>query len=176
MSLDVRNKIIADLFTSKEFNDCIHKMQPVELQDDLRAEVALILCEHGDKVISIHNSGPMALKFYTVRIILNLIQSKTSPFYKKYRQPICEFSDTHERPDISEEEHDKRLLYELKEEKVLKIVDEMFWYDREMLRLYMELGNYRQMQKATSIPWASCYDTIQSVYAKIRYELRRQPS
>jgi hypothetical protein len=118
----------------------------------------------------------MALKFYTVRIILNLIQSKTSPFYKKFRKPICEFTDNYERQDTTEEDVEARLMNELKEEKILKIVDEMFWYDKEMLRLYMEVGNYREMQKATGIPWASCYDTIQSVYAKIRYELRKQHS
>lgn len=175
MSVQIRNKIISDLFTSKEFNDCIRKMKPVELQDDLRAEVALILCEKKDDfIISLANNGD-ALRYYTVRIILNLIQSNTSPFYKKYRQPVCEFVDMHERKDATEDE-DVRILKELKEEKVLQIIEELYWYDREMLKLYMEKGSYRDMQKATGIPWGSCYDTIQMALAKIRYELRTQPN
>lgn len=177
MSCAVRNKIISDLFTSKEFNDCIRKMQPVELQDDLKAEVALILCEHSDdKIISIHNSHTNALKYYTVRIILNLIQSKTSPFYKKYRQPVYEFSDDHDRSIDINDDIDTRLQAEAKEEKVMSIIDGLYWYDKEMLKLYLEKGSYREMQKETNIPWGSCYDTIQMVINKIRYELRKQSS
>jgi hypothetical protein len=168
-----RNKIISDLFVSKEFNDCIRKMEPIDLQDDLRAEVALILCEHSDeKIISIYNSHPNALKYYTVRIILNLIKSNTSPFYKKYRQPVGQFNDEYDHSDDNEN-IDIRLANELKEEKALSIIDSMYWYDKEMIKLYMETGNYRKMQKVTGIPWGSCYDTIQMALNKIRYELRK---
>lgn len=169
-----RNKIIADLFNSKEFNDCIKKMQPVELQDDLKAEVALILCEKEDAVIiSLNNAGPMALKYYTVRIILNLIQSNTSPFYKKYRQPIIEYAENvNDAYELTEDEIDARIAEECKEEQVLKIIEDLYWYDKEMLKLYMETGNYRTMEKETGIPHGTCYDAIQAVYAKIRYHLR----
>lgn len=86
-----KNEIITQLYNSKEFNDCIEKMEPEHLRDDLRAEVALILLETDEhKVLAIHASNINALKYYTVRIILNLIQSKTSAFYKKYRLPIIE--------------------------------------------------------------------------------------
>jgi hypothetical protein len=170
-----KNSIIHELFVSKDFNDCIKKMKPVELQDDLRAEVALILCEHSEqKIMSIyHSSGMRGIKFYTVRIILNLIQSNTSPFYKKYRQPVYEFSDA--LHDSKEEiVQDERIVAELKEEEVLRIIDEMYWYDKEMIKLYLELGNYREMQRVTGIPWASCYDTIQMSINMIKYELRRK--
>jgi hypothetical protein len=64
-------------------------MEPDHLRDDLRAEVALILLETEEgKLIEIYEAR--ALKFYTVRIIMNLIQSKTSKFYKTYRMPIVE--------------------------------------------------------------------------------------
>jgi hypothetical protein len=190
---NVRNKIIADLFSSKDFNDCIRKMKPVELQDDLRAEVALILCELSDKkIISIHDSGPNGLKFYTVRIILNLIQSKTSPFYKKYRQHIFQYNESFTEDkefaisDISkysthdnlkeEEQFNARLTKELKEEKVLQIIEEMYWYDKEILKLYMEKGNYRAVAKEVNIPWGSIYDTVQMAINKIKYALRTQPN
>jgi hypothetical protein len=84
-----KNEIVAELFTSKDFNDCIGKMEPEHLRDDLRAEVALILLETDErKLIDIYMGG--GLRYYTVRIILNLIQSKTSSFYKKYRLPVIE--------------------------------------------------------------------------------------
>jgi hypothetical protein len=147
-------------------------MEPVDLQDDLRAEVALILCEHSDeKILSIHNSHPHGLRFYTVRIILNLIQSKTSPFFRKYRQPICEYSDSFERIDTSED-FDTRLKNELKEQRVISIIENMYWYDREILKLYMEKGDYRAVAKEVNIPWGSIYDTVQMAMNKIKFELR----
>jgi hypothetical protein len=92
-----KNQIIAELYESREFNDCIGKMEPEHLRDDLRAEVMLILLETDErKLLDIHANG--GLKFYTVRIILNLIQSKTSSFYKKYRLPIIEL-DTNKSYD-----------------------------------------------------------------------------
>lgn len=190
MSITVRNKIIAELFTSKEFNDCIKKMQPVELQDDLRAEVALILCEKKDEVIiALHNASPFALKYYTVRIILNLIQSKTSPFYKKYRQPIYEYSELFSGKEHDEfriknisqystneeqeaEDFNKRMQKELKEDNVMRIIDGLYWYDREILKLYIEKGDYRTVAKELNISWSSIYDTIQMAINKIKYELR----
>jgi hypothetical protein len=171
-----KNSIIQELFTSKEFNDCIKKMQPVELQDDLKAEVALILCEHSaEKIMSIYtSSGMRGIKFYTVRIILNLIQSNTSPFYKKYRQPVYEFSDVIHDIKQQEDINEDRIEAELKEQEVLNVIDEMYWYDKEMIKLYLETGSYREMQRVTGIPSGSCYDTIQMSINKIRYELRRK--
>jgi hypothetical protein len=40
-----KEQIIEQLYLSKNFNDCISKMQPIELQDDLKAEVILVVCE-----------------------------------------------------------------------------------------------------------------------------------
>src|SRR5690349_22039567 len=60
-------------------------MEPEHLRDDLRSEVMLILLETPeDKIRQLHEQK--VLKFFTVRIIMNLIQSKTSKFYKQYRQ------------------------------------------------------------------------------------------
>ena len=84
-----KNQIIEELYRSKEFNDCIGKMEPEHLRDDLKAEVALILLETPDtKIAGLSEQGN--LKFYAVRIILNLIQSKTSTFFKKYRSYFVE--------------------------------------------------------------------------------------
>lgn len=86
-----RNEIVTELYNSREFNECINKMEPEHLRDDLKAEVTLILLETDEqRLLSIYSNGPNALKYYTVRIIINLIQSKTSLFYKKYRSYFVE--------------------------------------------------------------------------------------
>lgn len=176
MLLEKRNKILSTLFKSKEFNDCIKKMRPIEFQDDLRAEVALVLCELPvEQIVALDHQG--VLKFYAVGVIQNLIQSSTSPFYKKYRSTIYINENTIE-PYIddndSEEELNIRIISELKEEKTLKIIDELYWYNREMIKLYLKLGSYRDMEKETKIPWGSCYDTVRETINKIKYELRKK--
>ena len=161
-----RNEIVSELYNSKEFNDCISRMQPEYLREDLRAEVILILLETDEqKLKELHKNG--GLKFYTVRIILNLIQSKTSPFYKKYRQ----FTTAYIPEKGVEDGLNGRLQKELMEEKAIAVIDKMYWYDREIVRLYMKLGSYRAIEKDTGIPWESCYSTVRKAIKQIRSEL-----
>ena len=187
MSCKSRNQILSELFTSKEFNDCISKMNPEHLQEDLKAEVALILCELDEKKLTeIYKTG--GLKFYAARIILNLIQSNTSPFYKKYRQVFNRVSETaHEDEDdqintevknyisilIHDEDIDLRLSKEQLEQKIMEFVNELYWYDAEILRLYLTLGSYREIEKETGIRWTSCYDTVQTAIGILKSKLRQ---
>ena len=43
-----RQAIITELYNSADINNAIGKMQPYELQDDLRQEVFMVLCEMED--------------------------------------------------------------------------------------------------------------------------------
>lgn len=160
-----KNEIVAELFISKEFNDCIGKMEPAHLRDDLRAEVALILLETDERrLIEIHSSG--GLKFYTVRIIINLIQSKTSLFYKRYRQQVVELTDRFiacEEQDFQEREAKEQL-----EDKAISEIDNLYWYNKQMVQLYMQHGNYRAIEKDTKIPFSSAYKTIQKSFQEIK--------
>ena len=153
-----RNQIIADLFTSKDFNSCIKKMKPESLQDELKAEVALILCEKPEEVIiELWELGK--LKFYTVRIILNLMQSSSSPFYKKFRVSNVELSEIIE-PIIVEYDHRK--------DAAINEIENLYWYDREILKLYGEYGTYRKVEEVTGIPFESIYKTVQKASLQIR--------
>lgn len=163
-----RNEIIEELYRSREFNDCISKMEPEHLRDDLRAEVALILLETDEKkLVDIHTQG--RLKFYTVRIILNLIQSNTSVFYKRYRQKMAELSDRYmaeETQDIEE-----RAAREDIEDRAISEIDNLYWYNRQMIKLYMQHGNYRAIEKDTLIPYSSAYKTIQKSFEEIKLKV-----
>lgn len=87
-----REKIIEQLFTGKNFNDCLSKMEPDHLREDLRQEVALVVCEWPDeKVIGLWERKE--LEFYVVRVILNMIKSNSSKFYRMYRQPVAQLHE-----------------------------------------------------------------------------------
>lgn len=80
-----RDKILSDLYTSKDLAALINKMQPADLRDDIRQELFVILCEQPyDKIIALHESKQ--LKFFTVRIVLNMVASKNSRFFYKFRK------------------------------------------------------------------------------------------
>lgn len=169
-SVATKNQIIEDLYRSKEFNDCIGKMEPEHLRDDLKAEVTLILLETEEqKLLAIHAAG--ALRYYTVRIIINLIQSKTSLFYKKYRQQLTEITDrfiAEESGDIAE-----RATREDIEDRAISEIDNLYWYNQIMVKLYMEHGNYRAIEADTRIPYSSAYKTIQKSFKEIRQKVLR---
>jgi hypothetical protein len=163
-----KNEIVEQLYRSKEFNDCIGKMDPDHLRDDLRAEVTLILLETEEGRLQImHARGE--LKFYTVRIIINLIQSKTSLFYKRYRQQLAELTDKF----FAEEDanFEERMSREDIEDKALSEIDNLYWYNRQMVRLYMQHGNYRAIEKDTRIPYSSAYKTIQKSFEEIKQKV-----
>lgn len=178
-----RDAIVQALYTGRNFNECIGKMEPAHLRDDLKQEVILVVCEWPDeKVIKLHSDG--VLDFFVARVIINHIQSTSSPFYKKYRQQTIEYGkgyggDVFEerdnilgRPviDVGEvaENIADRETKEALEDVALSNIDRLYWYDAEMLRLYMELGNYRAIQKKTGIPFCSCYKNIQKSIAALR--------
>lgn len=167
-----KNQIIEQLYISKEFCDCISKMEPVQLQDDLKSEVTLILLEKPDDlIVELHTSGK--LKFFAVRVILNLIQSNTSPFFKKLRTSYIELDpdkDEADNTDISD-----RVEFELQEQIVLNELelygdnDVLTFYERELVKLYLKFGSYRAIEDDTRIPWESCYKTIRGALKKLKY-------
>ena len=162
-----KNEIVAELYESREFNDCIAKMEPEHLRDDLKAEVVLILLETDEtKIKALHERKE--LKYFTVRIILNLIQSKTSLFYKMYRQQVTEITDrfASEEQDIEEREGREQL-----EDKALQEIDNLYWYNKGLLQLYIEHGNYRAIQEKTQIPYSSAYKTIQASIEQIKQKV-----
>lgn len=164
-----KNQIIEELYKSKEFNECIGKMEPEHLRDDLRAEVTLILLETEEqRLIAIHAAG--ALRYYTVRIIINLIQSKTSLFYKRYRQQMTEITD---RLAYEETDFEERATKEEIEEQAMKEIDNLYWYNSDIVKLYLTHGNYRAIQDLTGIPYSSAYKTIQKSFQEIRQKVLR---
>ena len=44
-----KEQIITQMYLDKDISQAISKMQPVELQDDLRQEIFLVLCEMNDE-------------------------------------------------------------------------------------------------------------------------------
>lgn len=169
--MSTKNQIIEELFNGKDFNDCLGKMEPAHLRDDLRQEVILTMCElPEEKVVKLHEEK--VLVFYVVRVIINMIRSTNSPFAKKYRTTYTELVEQEEPtgPDMNE-----RLLREELEDYTLSEINSLYWYDAELIRLYMNLGTFRAIQEMTGIPYVSCFKTIKKAMGVLKRRAMTAP-
>lgn len=123
----------------------------------------LILLEmDDDKIIGLNERNE--LRFYTARIIVNLVKSKTSPFYKKYRTISFTLSENiHQIFEIEE-----RQQREFLEDTAMNEIQNLYWYDKEIVQMYLKHGTYRAIEKETGIKWEAAYKTVQKVIRHIR--------
>ena len=165
----VKNEILTEYWNLKEVNDAFSKMQPEELQYDLKAEVFLVLCEMNDeKLIGMYERNE--LKFYIVRTMLNMIKSDRSSFFKNYRNHIEMDNNT-----ISKE------MYKLHTEandivdELEKNLDNLHWYNKEILKLYaLEFKkNAKELSRKTGIPYMSIVRTLHKTKTEMKKNIRK---
>ena len=162
----VKNKILAEYWTLKEVNDAFAKMQPEELQYDLKAEVFLVLCEmNEEKLIGMYERNE--LKFYIVRIMLNMIKSDRSNFYKSYRN-YTEYVDNDTEAIV---DFDKLDLVD----KLEKNLEGLHWYNAAILKLYAIdfKKNAKELSRKTGIPYMSIVRTINKTKKQMKTNIRK---
>lgn len=158
-----RNEILIEFWKSDEVNNAFSRMNPIELQDDLKSEVFLILCEMPEaKLIDLYDKKQ--LRFYLVRIMLNLIQSTDKKFYQKYRN----FTELvgYEKKD---EEYNEDII------NVNEHIENLYWYKQEIFRLYtFEFNkNARELSKNTGIHYMSIIRTLNQIKQELKKKIRQ---
>lgn len=161
-----RNHIISELYKDKDIAQAIGKMQPVELQDDLRQEMFMVLCEMDEeKLMGMHQSG--YLKFYLVRTMLSMIKSNRSTFFNKFRKQVEEWDSKYDSKDENLEYQDEMIV------KLNQSMNVLHWYEREIFKLYSESGmNIMELSRNTKIPYRSLSMTIKKVKTYLYYKVR----
>lgn len=190
------NIAIIELIESKEFKQCISKVKPEYLQADLTSEVYLALLETAPEKITALQ-GRNELRFYAARIIFNMAFSNTSPFYKKYRGFVMDYKESYKDyyddegnladPTGPLEQYYDRInqinleeLFDESESKDRKklellafsLIDNLYWYDAQILKLYLYYGDYRRTAQETRIPFTSIYCTVQKAAKEIKELLK----
>lgn len=163
-----RHEIIVQLWEDPDIRQAIGKMQPVELHDDLRQEMFVVLCSlPEDRFMEIYRNG--ALKYYLIRTMLNMIKSYRSTFYKKFREPFVELLENYSgHVEIS-----ANFVDEQESSNVVECVEALPWYDRELLKLYAEDKNIAKLSKDTRIPYRSLFKTITKAKIKVRKAMQK---
>jgi hypothetical protein len=161
-----RDKIIAEFWESKSVNEAFEKMQPVELQADLKAEVFLVLCEmEEEKLIGLYQRNE--LKYYMVRIMLNMIKSDRSNFFKNYRNYVELENDQ----EVQSVESDPEEAYQ----KIELHLQNLHWYNRELFKLYALdfKKNAKELSRKTGIPYMSIVRSINKTKAEIKKNIKK---
>jgi hypothetical protein len=136
-------------------------MQPYELQEDLKQEVFLVLCEmNEERLFQMYNDG--YLKYFIVRTILNMAKSDRSNFARTFRrvyEPIEDIGST--------EPYDESLTT-----KLYASMEILHWYEEQIFKLYAESGNLLQVSRDTKIPYRSLLKTVKKVKTLLKYKIR----
>jgi DNA-directed RNA polymerase specialized sigma24 family protein len=163
-----KNKIISKLYNDQDIANAIAKMNPVELQDDLRQEMFLVLCEMDDtRLIEMHKNG--FLKYYLVRTMLTMIKSDRSTFHNKFRRIFQEIGCAVEDKPVPVDENNEALHVGI--ETVMK---ELHWYENGIFKLYAENKNISELSRQTSIPYRSLSKTISDTRKKIKSKMKEK--
>ncbi len=156
-----KNGIITELWHSQDLNEALSKMKPVEMQEDLKSELFLIIAEIDDvKLIDLYNKKQ--LKFYIVRIMLNLVQSTKNKFFKNYRN-FEELTPIEKADEI----------YEQLE--VIDHLENLYWYQKEIFKLYtFDFNkNARELSRQTGIPYMSIIRTLNQTKKELKKLIRK---
>ena len=158
-----KNKIIEQYWLNDEVNQAFAKMQPEELQYDLKVEVFMVLLEMDEeKLFGLYERNE--IRFYIVRTMLNMIKSDRSQFWKKYRN-YTEYEDNEKA--------------EVEQNSVLDImengIEKLHWYQKEILNLYtFEFNkNAKELSRKTGIPYMSIIRTLKQTKNELKKHIRK---
>jgi DNA-directed RNA polymerase specialized sigma24 family protein len=159
-----KNEIITTLYQSKEVNDFIKKIKPVDLQDDLKQYAFAVLCEKPDEFI-IELNNKKQLKFFLVKIISNSVFSNRSGFLTQHKLN----DELHH--DVMEQQIDTTDNYHELIDNCVTESKKLYWYNQELLNLYSIHGSYRAVSEITKIPVKSIYNAIKKGKQQIKQSL-----
>lgn len=163
-----KESIITQMYLDKDISQAIGKMQPVELQDDLRQEIFLVLCEmDNERLLGMWTSG--YLKYFVVRTMLNMAKSDRSTFFNQFRRSFSEYCDNYEKADEGSEVHEEM------DSKLKQSMGELHWYEKNVFELYAENGkNILKLSRDTKIPYRSLFKTVTKVKKKLSTAVRKE--
>lgn len=162
----MRNDIISELYQSKEVNELISKIRPVELQDDLKQYAFAVLLEKPEQfIIDLYNKKQ--LKYFLVKIITNSVFTNRSGFMTLHK--LSKDMDVDAMSDV---ENESSNYHDLLDSCTTEIKN-VYWYNAELLSLYAEHGSYRKVSEVTSIPVKSVYNAIKKAKETIKKNIWR---
>ena len=153
----MKDQAAIDLLADEELYELAEKL--CNCPDDLIQEVAMVILEMTEEKWKQINEGGY-LRFYVVRTMMTMATSPRSSFSKLY--------DLHNHNKVDHERED----YDWEKEEDISLIEtlmqELHWYDREVLKLWLEEGSYRKVAKKVDIPYKSIGNTVKKTIETLR--------
>lgn len=162
-----REQILTGLVNDPEYKDICRRIGG-DYADDLYQELVLAFLEMPDD--KLQQLDATCLKCYFVRMAQGQFQRRNSSFFRKYRLDNRMVND--HKDDILQACEptgpDPDLV-----EKVEAVVNDSYWYDQGLFKLYAEMGTIREVSDKTGIPSASVAVTVRDFKKIIRKKLKK---
>lgn len=177
------NKVISEYYENKELITFFKNIAN-DWWEELRQDVFLTICDrYSDKIIGMHENK--YLKFFIIRIALNQFRSKTSKFYyqnfKNNTTSIALIDD--EMVENADAILYSNLLYEVQGETAYDIVEakivsaensieKLRYFEREILKLYLQLGTYKKVSQDTGIPIRTIANGVKNAIHNVKLNIK----
>jgi DNA-directed RNA polymerase specialized sigma24 family protein len=173
--------LLTTIYVSSEVDEVIKKIKPNYLRDDVKQHAFLTLFEKDEAfILDLHERDK--LRNYVVKVIYNTANFNEGKFQREQRRSTeipCSFETDQEtdRPlDVhalkiydhicnGARDDENAMDYEALVESCPVILDELYWYDKAILKLYAEHGSYRKVAKVTGIPFRSIGESVNRAQA-----------
>lgn len=150
--------LLTEIYISPELSQAMLNVKPDYMRDDVKQEAFEVLFQKNSAFIEdLHERGK--LKAYVVKTIYNTANFSNSNINRQYRRRTeapTESAKLHDRADDEQEAYDYEALVEACPVKL----EAVYWYNRDLLKLYVELGTYRAVAERTGIPRVSVYEAV----------------
>lgn len=158
--------ILTEIYCSNDIKEVVSKLKPAHLREDILHHCFTELFSKQENfIIDLYNRGK--LKAFIVKMIYNTSVFNDTPFCKEWS--LITPGNTREVhvdrfKDVVDSTDDDNL------DELVAVVDTLYWYKKDILKLYAELGTYKEVSEATGIPVTSIHNTMRDV----RYEVKKK--
>ena len=165
-----------ELFT--QLKDTAANFIPAKDLDDVTQEVFMYLYEDTERLEQLIKDKQ--IKWYFIRLCKNNYYSKTSKYYYKYNRPYADVSFNDNIMNLGLKLKSEDLYFIQDSDMINDILSELYWYDRELFRLYVLGDNdgkrytYSSLSKKTKISRMNIYITIKKVKEYIKERLKEK--
>ena len=167
-----KNAIISELFVSEWYNDALHTIVESYHIDDLNQEVMMVLLSKSEEeIIRLHKSD--YFRWYVVRVIMNIYRMPKSKFVTENNKYMgMPDSIKMKLESMSDSDFDKLIeedmIKELRLQATNEVLDSLYWYDKEIFKLWMANMNAKKIARDTTISHREILRVITNVKTKIR--------
>jgi hypothetical protein len=166
-----RDEILRELVTDREYRKACDTISGHnELADDLFMEMCEVMCRlDGVKLSTLHGNGQM--KWFAVRVLVNMWRYPSGPFYQRFRKPAKGklIFDTDNILGIGDLPYDidSDVLESFKVDTANQVLKDKEssgnradFYEAMLFQIYLKAGSARKAEKEIKIPYRTIATSV----------------